>query len=163
MTNIEELLAVLHSADIHFVIIGGVAARIRGSAYQTNDLAICYERSKENILKLANALEPFHPRLRGAPENLPFHFDPPTILTGLNFTLVTDLGDLDVLGEVGGIGTYKHMDDLAGEVEIADMKCRVLYIDALIASKKFAGRKKDEPVVIELEAIKELLATRQVP
>ncbi len=77
----------------------------------------------------------------------------------MNFTLTTDLGDIDFLGEVGGIGTYKDANAQSVEVELFNQKCFILNLDALIKSKKFAGRKKDEPVVIELEAIKEMLSS----
>lgn len=77
-----------------------------GSARATFDLHLCYERSKENISALSQALKPVHARLRGAPEDLPFVFDEKTIKAGLNFTLATDLGDLDLLGEVSGLGFY---------------------------------------------------------
>jgi hypothetical protein len=38
--------------------------------------------------------------LRGAPPGLPFQWDERTIKAGLNFTLTSTVGDLDLLGEV---------------------------------------------------------------
>jgi hypothetical protein len=138
------------------VIIGGVAAVLQGSAQFTQDLDICYNRTQENFQKIIQALTPLHPKLRNAPEDLPFIFDERSLKNGLNFTFKTDLGDLDLLGEVGGIGFYPKVFSQSTEKEVFGLKCRVLNLDALILSKKFAGRKKDEPVIYELEAIKEL-------
>jgi len=69
----------------------------------------------------------------------------------------TDLGALDLLGEVGGVGTYEKVVQRATEEEVFGFRCRVMDLDSRISSKQFAGRKKDEPVVIELEAVRELL------
>ena len=46
----------------------------------------------------------YQPYLRGAPPGLPFRWDDRTLKAGLNFTLTTTLGDLDLLGEVAGGG-----------------------------------------------------------
>lgn len=96
----RDLLATLTNADVRFVVIGGVALVLRGSVRLTVDLDICYARDGDNLQRLADALAPHHPRLRGAPPELPFLWDAQTLRSGLNFTLKTDLGDLDVLGEV---------------------------------------------------------------
>jgi hypothetical protein len=86
------------------VIIGGAAAAAHGSTYPTCDLDICYDRSRDNIERLAEALKPFHPRLRGVSDELPFCFDAATITSGMNFTLTTDIGDIDLFVGVAGIG-----------------------------------------------------------
>ncbi len=160
MTQVGEVLRLLNQSQVKYIIIGGVAATVHGSAYLTNDLDVCYERSEDNIIKLSEAFSSFHPYPRGAPEGLPFVFDAPTIKSGLNFTLTTDLGDIDFLGEVGGIGTYDEAKAQSVDVELFHHKCLILNLDSLIKSKKFAGRKKDELVVIELEAIREMLFSK---
>jgi hypothetical protein len=71
MTELEVLLAALSKARVSFVIIGGVAATLHGSARLTNDLDVVYDRSVENIERLSAALAPFQPYLRGAPEGRP--------------------------------------------------------------------------------------------
>jgi hypothetical protein len=96
VTDFERLLAVLIEANVEFIVIGGFAATAYGSAHVTVDLDIVYRRTAENILRLAKAIEPLQPHLCGAPPGLPFHFDPETINKGLNFTLRTIAGDLDL-------------------------------------------------------------------
>jgi hypothetical protein len=68
----------------------------------TTDVDVVYSRNADNVARLAEALKRHHPYLRGAPPGLPFRWDVPTILAGWNFTLTTDLGDIDFLGEVAG-------------------------------------------------------------
>jgi|ERR1043166_2970781 hypothetical protein len=102
MTDFEKALAVLRGAGVEFIVIGGVAGALHGSAFTTQDLDVVYSRARENIRGLAAALQGHRPYLRGAPEGLPFLWDERTIRNGLNFTLTTDFGDLDLLGEVAG-------------------------------------------------------------
>jgi hypothetical protein len=106
MLDIEGILRQLTTEQVEFVLIGGQAMIAHGSAYITKDVDICYSRTVRNISRLAAALESIHPHLRGVPKGLPFRFDAATIQAGLNFTLDTDLGAIDVLGEVSGIGGY---------------------------------------------------------
>src|SRR5437763_7296960 len=96
----------LAAHQVEFVVIGGLAMRIHGSAHITDDLDVCYRRTPANMQAVAAALAPLHPCLRGAPAGLPFHFDAATIQAGLNFTLITDHGWIDLLGEVSGVGGY---------------------------------------------------------
>ena len=93
--KLEETIRILYDAGVEFVVIGGAAMGLQGSAHLTKDIDFCYARTNKNMERLAKALEPFHPVLRGAPPGLPFRFDAKTIASGLNFALTTDLGDLD--------------------------------------------------------------------
>jgi hypothetical protein len=119
------------------------------------DLDIVYGRSEENIQRLSAALEPLSPYLRGAPRGLPFRFDPPTIHAGLNFTLVTSAGDLDVLGEATGAGTYENLLPRSVEREVFGLPCRFVDVETLIHLKRAAGRPKDFERIAELEALLE--------
>lgn len=154
--KVEDLLKELTKFGVEFIIIGGMAAVAQGSAYLTMDLDLCYSRNKENIEKLANALASFQPSLRGAPANLPFRLDAATIRSGMNFTLSTNFGDLDILGEVTGLSGYAEAVVLSQEMELYGMRCRVLTLEGLIKTKKAAGRPKDLMILPELEALLEI-------
>jgi hypothetical protein len=97
LPQIETILKLLKNADVEFIVIGGVAMVAHGSAHVTFDIDICYRRTKENITKVCEVLAPFQVKLRGAPSELPlpFRFDVETVRRGLNFTLDSDLGDID--------------------------------------------------------------------
>ncbi len=151
--DVEKLLNTLRSEGVGFVIIGGVAAVLHGSAYVTADLDLCYSRKKENLEKLAKALAPFHPSLRGAPKNLPFRLDVNTLRSGLNFTLVTDAGDVDIFGEVTGLGSYEEALAFSEEMEIFRVPWKVLTLEGLIKTKRATGRAKDLRLLPELEAL----------
>jgi hypothetical protein len=125
----------------------------------TQDLDVVYRRSEENLRRLERALATHHPYLRGAPRGLPFRLDAETLAQGLNFTRVTDLGDLDLLGEIAGGGTYEGLLPDAEPIEVFGIQCQVLGIDRLIEVKRAAGRPKDFEAIAELEKIREALSS----
>lgn len=158
MVHFQPLISALCKEGVDFVVIGGLAAVAQGSAYLTGDLDVCYSRTDTNLERLSKALEPLHVRLRGAPPDLPFVLDAKTLRAGCNFTLTTDEGDLDILGEVTGLGGYSQVSEYSELLEIEGFPCRVLSIEGLILAKKAIGRSKDLAHVAELEA---LLALRK--
>src|SRR5437867_9826517 len=126
MTEFEKLLRVLTEGGVRFIVVGGVAAVAHGSARLTQDLDVVYARSAENIGQLEAALAPLMPYLRGAPPGLPFRWDEPTIRRGLNFTLTTALGDLDILGEITGGGAFEALLPHTIELDLFGRKCLCL-------------------------------------
>ena len=155
MTDFKALLRALSESGAEFIVIGGVAAAVHGAARATFDLDVVYRRTPDNISRLVLALTPYHPYLRGAPPGLPFRWDAPTILRGLNFTLTTDIGDLDLLGEVIGGGSYEALLEAAVVIRAFGVECRLLGLDRLIDVKRAAGRPKDFEAVAELEMIRD--------
>ena len=156
MIDLATILPCLVEDGIEFVIIGGVVATVHGSAYVTDDLDLSYARDSANLARLVSSLAPFTPRWRGAPADVPFIWDEETLRHGLNFTLETDLGNVDLLGEVTGLGTYEQVREGALHVELFGAECAVLSLDKLIAAKRAAGRPKDKLVLPELEALREV-------
>jgi len=152
-TNFPELIRALADAHVEFIIIGGVAARAHGSARFTEDLDVAYRRGEENIHRIIQSLKPYRPYLRGAPPGLPFTWDEQTIRNGLNFTLTTTLGSIDLLGEVTGGGNYDDLLPHTMSQEFFGMECRYLDIHTLIRVKRAAGRPKDFEAIAELEAL----------
>ena len=153
--NYEQLLGTLADGRVEFIIVGGVAATFHGSARLTSDLDIVYGRSAENIDRLVRAIAPLAPYLRGAPPGLPFRFDQKTIRAGLNFTLTTTAGPLDLLGDMAGGFDYEVLRDRALEVELFGRRCKVIDLESLIKAKRAAGRPKDLEVIAELEIIRD--------
>jgi predicted nucleotidyltransferase len=114
-----------------------------------------YRRNQENIQYLAFALRDQEPYLRGAPPGLPFKWSSETIKAGLNFTLITKLGAIDLFGEILEGGRYEELLANSVEVELFGMKCRCLDLETLIRVKRATGRPKDLETTAELEAILE--------
>jgi hypothetical protein len=152
---IEKQVRLLVTFNVEFVIVGGIAATLHGSEIPTTDLDVCYERDRLNLERLANALQSVHARLRNAPRDIPFILDVETLRRGLNFTFTTDIGSLNLLGEVRGLGYYA--DVLSGSLifDLFGFCVSVVEIGRLIIAKRAAGRPKDLLSVIELEAIQE--------
>lgn len=154
--KLEEILRALYDAEVEAVLIGGGAMQLQGSAYMTEDLDFCYARTSRNMARLARAIAPYHPRLRNAPAGLPFRFDAATIERGLNFTLDTDLGKIDFIGEVAGFPNYEAVKRASETINILGMECRILSLSGLIRAKEAAGRKKDLEALVELKGLLEI-------
>ena len=155
MTDFAGLLATLSGNGVEFIVIGGAAAIAHGSVALTQDLDILYRRSNANLQNLGSALSGYQPYLRGVPAGLPFQWSLQTLKQGLNFTLVTTIGSIDLLGEIPGGGTYEDMAAGAIELRLFETKCLCLSLPQLILTKRAAGRPKDLQVLAELEAIED--------
>ncbi len=156
MIDLFSAAQLLAKSGVEFVIIGGIAVRSHGTNYLTDDLDICYLRTTENVKKLANALAPLKPRPRGFPDDLPYIFDWKTLHNGTNFTFRTSLGDIDLIGEVAGVGTYEELLNESISVDLEGVSVRILSVDGLIAAKEAAGRRKDEAGLKVLYALRDL-------
>jgi hypothetical protein len=155
MAEIAQGLKLFADFKVDCVVVGGVAAGARGSSQVTFDVDVCYSRERPNLVRLAEALRSVNATLRGAPKDLPFILDEETLRKGLNFTFDTDIGKIDILGEVQGVGGYDQCLQHSSEVELFDHAYRVLSLEKLIAAKRAAGRSKDLSALPELEAILE--------
>ncbi len=155
MTEFRDVLAALVEVEARFVLIGGMALQLHGSSYLTEDIDLAYERTRDNARRVAKALARFAPRPRGFPPDVPFVFDAQTLMSATVLTLGTTAGALDLLAEVKGLGGFAEIDAAAETMDFEGFSIRVLSVDGLIVAKTAAGREKDRPGLIELEAIKE--------
>ncbi|MDQ6655604.1 MAG: hypothetical protein M3Y80_07320 [Verrucomicrobiota bacterium] len=154
-TNFEGLLQLLVDEEVEFILIGGLAAIGHGLGLLTHDIDIVYRRSAENFERLVRAVAPLKPYLRGGGPDLPFRFDVKTLKMGLNFTLRTTYGDLDLLGEVSGGGFYDDLVPFTDEAEGYGRHFKIVQLDKLIALKRAAGRPKDKEAIAQLEALRQ--------
>ena len=155
MTNFEQLVEVLVSGEVDFILVGGMAGIVHGSSRLTQDLDIVYSRNGDALTKLIDALAPFSPYPRGAPPGLPFRWDDATLARGLNFTLTTTIGDVDLLGEISGGGRYDDLIESTIEVSLFGFPVTVIGLEKLIDVKRAAGRPKDFEAIAELELLLE--------
>lgn len=158
MVEFEPALKALTNEKVDFVIVGDTAVFFYSSNYPIGKLDFCYLRTNENLKRIVSAFAPFSPRLRGFPENLPFVWDERTLQSGTNFTLTTGIGDIDLLGEVAGLGDYEAVIKESVVDILYDCEVRILTLEGLIKAKRAAGRTKDLLVLPELEALQELLS-----
>jgi predicted nucleotidyltransferase len=156
--ELEPALKSLTEHQVDFIIVGELAAYFYGWKTVAAKLEIYYLSTPENLKRIGVALAPHKPRLRGFSEDLPFFWDKRTLQNGTNFTLDTELGDIDLLGEVSGVGNYQNLAANAVEMQICGISVRVISLDDLISAKRAAGRTKDLLVLPELEALREALS-----
>lgn len=155
MTDYAGLLRTLSEGGVEFIVIGGLAAVAHGAGRATFDVDVVYRRNPENLRRIVEAFGPHRPYPRGAPQGLPFLWDTETLRRGLNFTLATSLGDIDLLGEIAGGGHYEDLAAHAQPGTVQGVSCQVLGLRKLIEAKRAAGRPKDFEAIAELEAILE--------
>jgi len=145
---------------VNFVVIGGLAGIAHGSAYNTEDVDVAYERSRENLSRLAEALVELGATLRGASSGLRFQLDAETLRAGMNFTFDTRFGSLDILGEPSGAPRYEELSRAGSSESLWGITIRVASLDHLIAMKEAAARPRDLTMAAEYRTIADLRRTR---
>ncbi len=157
---------VLNEHEVRYVLIGGLAGEFLGAPLGTNDIDICYQRTTENMQRLAEALRHLDAKLRVArvDEDLPFLLDQATLAAGDSFTFRTDAGDLDVLGTPSGTGGFRDLDAGATTCNLGEgLIVRVVGLDDLIRMKEASARPKDQAHLQVLAALKEMLDQAETP
>jgi hypothetical protein len=149
------VIGLLNRHGVRYVLIGGLAAALRGSPSVTQDVDICHARDQRNLESLADALREIHARLRGAPPTLPSRLDALTLVRGDSFTFTSDLGWLDLLATPSGTAGYDELAANADRVEAFDETFLVASIDDLIRMKRAAGRPRDRAELEILGALRE--------
>lgn len=155
MSDLQQLLRRLAESGIDFVLVGGYAAVLHGSSVLTRDLDVCAPLSPENIEKLRAAFRDANPVHRLSTPQHSFLDEPRHGVALNNLYLNTDLGTLDVLGSITGIGDYARVASVAVDVELFGRRIRAISLDDLIAAKEALGRDKDLLVAKELRAIRD--------
>lgn len=161
MVKIETVIKCLSSAAVEYVIIGGVAIKTHSSGYVTYDFDFCYLRTDKNLDRIVDAFAEHHPRPRNFPVELPFIFGKSTLRNATNFTFETNIGDIDLLGEVAGIGDFQAVLAHSEILSLYGFEVKILSLDGLIKAKRAAGRTKDLLVLPELEALREALSDEE--
>jgi len=169
MIDPRHLFDLLNQEKVNAVLVGGVAMIAQGVTHYTNDIDLCYRRDHDNMEALARALIPLHPRLRvegltdEQSRNLPFQLDINFLRNTESLTLTTDLGDIDLLGRISGIGGYDDLLPYIVELNMRGTPVPVLNLEGLIVNKRAAARNKDLSALPHIEAtlrLREVAAER---
>lgn len=155
MHQLSDLLERLIKARVEFVLVGGYAAVVHGVSFVTRDVDVCLRFSEQNLLRLQSALTGLHPRHRMTPQRIPWQIAVGESQDLRNLYLETDLGILDCLGMVLGIGGFETVSSLSREYDFPFGKCLVLDIEGLIKAKEAMGRPHDALTILQLKAIQE--------
>ena len=156
-----NLLERLVNAGVDFLVIGGFAGVVHGCTYVTQDIDICCDFSPSTLLALQRAISDLHPVHRMTPKRKKLQLTEQTCGQFKNLYLDTDIGQLDCLSFIDGLGDYSQVKRKSELIEVEEMKVRVLSLDALIKSKKSMSRPRDKEAILQLEAIKELKNSQQ--
>lgn len=159
--DFRAVLQMLSEAEVRYVVVGGVAMYLQGANHFTLDVDIGYARSPTNFTALTRALAKHRARLRGVPDDVPFVLDERTFRNTWNLTLRTDLGDLDLLGDVAGVESFEGLWERSVEMDLDGLRIRVASLDDLISMKRAANRPKDQLHLMELEALRRLIEEEQ--
>jgi hypothetical protein len=152
----EEAVHALCDAEVEFVVVGGLATAFHGSLLNiTFNFEVCFSVSATNLKRLVAALVPFHPRPRGFPESLPFVWDETMLRNATVLTLQTDIGEIDLLAEVAGLGGWDDVKSRSIDIDAFDRHISILNLPSLIQAKRAAGREKDLAALPELESLLE--------
>ena len=158
-----ELLKRLNDAGVDYVIVGGIAAILHGSPRMTIDIDVCAPLTEPNLSRILLVLRGLHPKFRMRPDKLPMPDDASRLQGFKNLNLDTDLGILDILTEITGVGSFQDVFKESESKDVDGIPCRVLKLHALIASKRAANRAKDRLAVVELEALRQRIERRSQP
>lgn len=154
MQQLNQLLARLIKAEVEFVLVGGLAASIHGSSLTTRDVDVCCSFTTANLLRIQHAFEDQHPVHRMRPD-LPVTLTPELCSQLKNLYIKTDLGMIDCLGSVLGVGDFDEVSKHSIEIELPIGKLRILDLDTLIQAKEAMGRPHDIITVHHLKAVRQ--------
>ena len=154
MKSLERLTERLACANVDFILCGGLAALLHGSALLTRDVDIVCPMDSENLGRIFEALAELNPCHRMTPQRLPFTLDQARRGVLKNLYLATDWGQLDCLGEIKGLGSFQDCLPLSQSIHISGLEIRTLTLDALIEAKRAMGRPRDLHTVLELQALR---------
>jgi hypothetical protein len=152
----EGMLRRLTEAGVDFVVIGGIAMLLHGSARLTRDLDIVFAPDDGNLEALGGVLVGLKAQLREITDDVPFVPDSQTLRDVQLLTLDTAAGWLDVHHDVDGAPRYDVLRRHAERMELGGFSVLVASPDDMIAMKLAAGRPVDLIDVDELQAIKRL-------
>ncbi len=153
MEHLSQILERLNREQVEYVLVGGLAAVVYGVPLVTRDVDICIPFTEQNLVRLEKALADLNPFHRQTPQRLPFSVaeDFPRGLK--NMYLHTDLGVLDCLGEIKGVGSYEEVRRQSVIADLPIGPCRILNLAALIESKQALDRMQDKLALVHLREI----------
>lgn len=162
-SDLGAIVERLVTNEVEMVVVGGLAALIYGTGLVTEDVDVCTPLDPPNLQRIHRALSGLHPYHRQTPQRLPLDLSADWNRKWRNLNVGTDLGDVDFIGEILGLGDYAQVCERSVPVKMPYGAYRILSLDALISSKEACGREKDLATARLLRAIREGAIPQQPP
>ena len=162
----EEILSALGRHEVQYVLIGGLAATLRGSPYPTVDVDITPASDRPNLARLAAALRELEARLRveGRSEPVDWPLDERSFDQGTTWTFSTAFGFVDVCLRPDGTQGFADLKrDASAEPPTETLTVWVASLDDVIRSKEATGRDKDLRVLPVLRLVRDRTARDASP
>jgi hypothetical protein len=139
--NFLSILQTLVKNQVDFIVVGGIAAGLRGAPVLTLDLDVVHSTDPANVARILAVLEELDARYRHHPARLrpnASHLESPG-----HQLLITRFGPFDLLGNIGRGRSYSDLLPLTLEMDVRGVRIRVLTLEAQIAVKEEVGGEKD--------------------
>lgn len=152
----RPILAALDLEGVRYVVIGGLAAVIRGAPYVTFDVDITPARDLANLDRLAAALARIEARVYGMPDEVAavFRLDGTTLANGSAWKFTTPHGEIDIALDPDGTQGYADLKRDASNAQVAGLDVPVASLADVIRSKAAANREKDR---LQLPMLRQVL------
>jgi predicted nucleotidyltransferase len=142
---LAELVSILAKHEVEFIIVGGMAAVLRGTPVNTFDLDVVYERSAPNIERLLQALDELDAIVRDDPRKL--RLNASHLRSPGHKLMETNQGPLDLLGAVEETTGFPELITDSDWIDLGVARARVLSLERLIQLKQRLGRPKDQAML----------------
>ena len=151
----ESILGILNDHHVAYVVVGGYAAELHGSARPTVDVDVVPATDADNLSRLAAALRDLGARIRtdSDPEGLPFSTSAEALVGMKMLNLLTAHGELDLTFTPSGTTGYDDLVRDASDHRVGAVTVAVASLDDVIRSKTAAARLKDLRALPELRAL----------
>lgn len=148
--ELTTLVTRLATADVEFILVGGLAAVAQGAPITTHDVDIVHRRTPENVERLLHLLSSLNAHYRGRTGT---DLQPTEeILLGRGHSLLmTDLGPLDILGAIEGGRGYDDLLPDVIDIEVSGRRVHVLGLRMLTELKRGSTHPKDKYTLAILE------------
>lgn len=138
----QRIFAVLDAHGVEYVVAGDLAVQVHGHVRMTNDLDLIPAPTRENMQRLADALNELGARvLNDGGEGA--RIDAAMLPRATLWQFATAAGDIDVLHDAPGAASFEKLRARALEVQLGDLRIPFAGRDDLISMKRASGRPVD--------------------
>jgi hypothetical protein len=148
--DFDKLLRWLTTAEVRFVLVGGLAVNTWGVVRGTTNVDVVADAEPENLGRLASVAARAVTLTR-APTARSQAAIAALLQRGENVEIATELGPLNVVQGFPGVPSYAELRSRAVEVEAMTGTVAVCSLDDLCAMKRAAGRASDLADLQDLE------------